>query len=412
MKFDFRKFFAFGLLVSLCYLILAGIILYFAPNSNSISTQSWIFLGIPLISWKTQFVFSLFFLVIFLILLLLTVNWKSIKLFIKKEFPNKISNSKELWISIVFVLIILTMSGLEISWVQNLANVSQSDIVVPDETPESNYNSQQNYNSEKDSEANRLLKNKTINEVISEIGITKLEALTIFSKTDIKHTGNFDVSMQIISDENKVLPTDIYSILSGKKHQLTIREPQQKKKNQQKKQENKKLSDFDKMAKSKTINEIADIIKEQQPDAEISQNGIIDRLKKNKIKLAGENETIGQIASNNKVSIDVLMQIIAFGQPKSVPPVPGAQRMDGPPKHIKDNQIKARQIMQTSIKKLAIEYQLNEGDLLNALENKGYKATKNQTIEDVAKANNEQNAAVLKVLRKEKKRQRNLKSKK
>ncbi|MEA3443497.1 MAG: hypothetical protein U9R19_02090 [Bacteroidota bacterium] len=470
MKFDFRKFFAFGLITSLAFMFITAIIVYISPV---VPDQSWLFFGMPKVSWQTQFVFSFYVFALFLILFLIKINMATVKTFLQKEFPEKISGSKELWVAVVLIFVFLSLTGLDITSLQSIARVShptltsignnellfvndtdisntgdntslaemklsvlagnftgmtlkkaskkieQSEYDVPGKDPiirkiaKANDISINNVinivgEGEKLMPGKRIgksISNRTLAECIEEIGISQQEVLTIFSRKNIQHTGNFNKSIKSIADENKLLPIDLYAIINGEEPKLI--EPPQQKQLPRQKQKTDELTGFEKIAKSKSIEELAEIIKKQQPDAEVSKDIIIERLKWNDIKLSDDKQTMGEIAHKNNVSIDDLLHIIAFNKQKSKPPMPGAQRMDGPPPHIKEKQKRnqAKQLMQSSVSNLALKYKLSESDLFEALKNNGIEANSGQTVEDIAKANDKRPGEILKVLREERQRQ-------
>ncbi|MCF8373261.1 MAG: DUF4405 domain-containing protein [Bacteroidales bacterium] len=389
MRFDRRKFFAFGLLASLAFLLISGFILYLAPPDNLADASGWSFFGIPKISWKTQFFFSFVFMLVFLALFLFQVDWNLTTNFLRREFPQKVSNSKELWIALVFVFILVSISGLNIPSLQYLARVQTTG------TPQMDPN---DYFKGEELKSGKPVGERTVNEAIAEIGISRDEALVIFARNKIQHTGNFDLSLKDVADENQMMPRDIFAILSGK-------EPPSRASNQAQNEEKRPDSEYIKMIGTKTLDELVDIIDKEQPGANVSKEIILERLNGNQIKLAGDDQVLSHIASENKVSVDDLMQIIHTGRRPSRPPVAGAKKLDGPPPHIEKNQNRARQFIGTSITKIAKEYKLNEEGLLKALKAKGYTADKNQTVEEIAKAHNERPGAILRVLRDERLRQ-------
>ncbi len=467
MKFDYKKFIAFGLMASFVFMFITGLVVYLSPTGNVESINSWLFFGMPIISWKTQFVFSFFFFLIFLVLLLISINWGVVKTYIQKEFPQKISGSKELWIALVVVFILLSISGLDLKVVQKLARVSAPGITQTQSIASSDdaitvseekvslaemklstlagcYRGMSLQKAKEkikqtghktpgadpilrkiadanDISINEIIKlvakeeklipgrrpgipisKRTLNEVIEEIGITKDDALTIFSKKNIQHTGDFDKSLKEISDENKILPVDLYTILNGDEPQLVVNEPP---KQAQQAPPKSGPSEFELYAKDKTLDELSEIIKQQQPDAIVNKDVILERLSANKIKVNSDNETVGEIAKNNRTTIDDIFQIIAFGRRQPKPPVSGAQRVDGPPPHIAEGQSRAKALVQTTMEKLAADYKLNEAELLEALKNNGFEATKDETVEDLAKKYNARAGAIVKVLRDERLRQ-------
>ncbi|SEH06449.1 Uncharacterised protein [Candidatus Venteria ishoeyi] len=384
--------------------------------------------------------------------------------FLKQEFPQKVSNSKELWISVVSVFILISISGLDISVLQKIARIQPAPIShlnksassetanldankelpsladyslsmladsfedmtlkkafrkilrekleIPGSDPSLRELAQENQISinriieivskgEKLKKGQRLGKpvsQRTINEAIEEIGITKDEALSIFSRKNIMHTGDFDLTLKDISEENKILPFDLYAILSGK-------EPQSPEDIRQEASNKRPDSDYIIMIQTKTLDELVDIIAKEQPKSNVSKKVIMERLSLNQIKFADGNQTLAQISSQNNLSVDDLMQTIHTGRRPAKPPVKGAKKLDGPPPHINENQNNARRVIQTSIAKIAVEYKLEEAGLLKALRDGGYDAHKHQTVEDIAKAYDQRPGAILKVLKKEKNKQ-------
>lgn len=398
MRFDLRKFFAFGLLASLAFLLISGIVLYFAPSDNQAGAGQWLFLSIPKISWKTQFIFSFFFVLIFLALFLIKINWNKVKNFLHQEFPRKVSSSKELWIALVLVFILVSISGADIPVIQYLTRVQTTG---PAENTQYD-----NYKVTKDEmvrKGEKLSKGKpvskrTLNEAIEEIEITREDALTIFARKKIQHTGNFNLTLEEIARENDLSAMDLYAILSGK-------EPPAPPTNRTRQEEKKPDSDYIKMIAAKNLDELVEIIAKEQPGANVTKEIILKRLDENQIKLENDKQVLGQIAGQNKISVDDLMQIIHTGRRPSVPPVAGAKKLDGPPPHIKKGQDRARYLKQTSITKIATEYKLDEGGLLKALKDNGYEADKHQTPDDIAKAYNVVPGTIMKVLKEEKDRQ-------
>lgn len=389
MRFDRRKFFAFGLLASLAFLLILGFILYLAPSDNQAFAGGWSFLGIPKTSLKTQFFFSFILMLVFLVLFLFQIDWKATTNFLRREFPQKISHTKELWFAQVFVFILVSISGLNIPSLQSLARV---------ETPSTSGVNSNNYFKGDELISGKPLGESTLNEAIAEIGISKDDALVIFARNKIQHTGNFDLPLADIADENQMMPMDIFAILSGK-------EPPSRASNQAQDEEKRPDSEYIKMISTKTLDELVGIIEKEQPGANVSKEIILERLKENQIKLAGDKQVLGHIAAENKLSVDELMQIIHTGRRPIAPPVAGAKKLDGPPPHIEKNQNKARQLIGTSITKIAREYKLNEEGLLKALKAKGFTANKNQTVDEIAKAHNERPGAILRILRDERLRQ-------
>ena len=239
------------------------------------------------------------------------------------------------------------------------------------------------------------IEERTVNEAIEEIGINKEEALSIFSRKGIMHTGNFELPLQILSYDNKLLACDIYTLLGGKKFTDATNQ------NDQSPIDPTFMAQFGK----RNVKQLAELIKQQQPEAEVSKTIILNRLKRNRVVVTNEQLTMAEIAENNKIKLDELMKIITLGKRTRKPPMKGAQKLDGPPAHVDLEKNARRRIAETSIAKLAIQYQLDEEMLIDALKHEGFDATNQSTIKEIAEKYGEKIKDIYLILKKEKDKQ-------
>lgn len=457
MKIDWKRFFAFSFLVAFCYFLLsAGVLLLAADN------ETWTFFGLSGTIWYHQFVISLVFFLVFLFLFLFTSKWKFEKYFFSKELFNNASGLQELWIALILVLLFVGLGGMDLTFwgessSQKISNVqdkiletkapeppaqgqdetiktladfllsevadyfqgmdlakvqekiSSTGLVVPGDDPTLGEVAQANVTGintlidiisrgEQLVPGKRLGKpvgKRTLAEALPEIGISETGAQTIMKNNQIRYSGNPATTLGEIARKNKLLAVDLYALLNGKKVMPTSNE------------QNKKADPQEMLAmiSTKTIKELTVIIKESQPEANVTVGLIIERMKANQVMLPNKNLTLGEIATQNKMSIDDLMQTITTGHRPKQPPVPGAKKLEGPPTHLDMAKNNARRVITYSISKLATQYHLDETKLLEALRNKGYEATKHQSIEDIAKAYNVRPGAIFQIIKVEKDRQ-------
>ncbi|MEN8155102.1 MAG: DUF4405 domain-containing protein, partial [Acidobacteriota bacterium] len=104
-SFDYRSFVSFGMLFSFIIMTLTGIVLYITPPGRVAKWVTWTFFGLEKDEWQAvHTIFSYLFLILS-IFHIFFMNWKTIKLYIKKKTKKGINRKKELYASIVLTLI-------------------------------------------------------------------------------------------------------------------------------------------------------------------------------------------------------------------------------------------------------------------------------------------------------------------
>jgi hypothetical protein len=123
-----RNYIAFSALITLVLAAISGIIIYLAPVDSEAIQQGWNVLFLPKFVWKAQFVVSTFLFFLFTIWFVFLVNWKVIYQHIRKEFPGKIQNSKELWIALIIPFLIFMLTALELQPFRSIAKMDEMPV--------------------------------------------------------------------------------------------------------------------------------------------------------------------------------------------------------------------------------------------------------------------------------------------
>jgi len=382
MKFNLRNFFAFGFLASLAFLILFILINSFVLSSEIASTNNWTLFGITKDALQIQMFATLGLVLLFGIIFLVKANFKFISGIKQIKLQD---NSKELWTAVVLVFLIVSVSSIDFNFYNNESidfsesSDEQSDY-VPDEEIVAKY-----------IDIDESLNKKTLLEVSSDIGITIDEAYAYFKKNKIIHSGNDNQSMLDIADVNELTSSEIYDVLNGELRVMPKSEV-----NTNVSEE--KVSKFAEVAKDMNLETLAKVIVRQQPKAKITKESISQRLRDNDIIIDNNFSTIGEISTQNKVSIDDILQIISSGKRERKS---GMGKLDGPPDFIKNkkNKKKAKKLPQMSLSEIAIKYKFKVADMTNILEQNGIDAEPNQSVVEISKNNNKKPADILKLLK-------------
>ena len=149
-----------------------------------------------------------------------------------------------------------------------------------------------------------------------------------------------------------------------------------------------------------TIPDLAKVIKQQQPNADVSPGILFTRLRDNDVKLSENDLTISDIAKDNNMRIEEILKIASFGTKTDPNEVPFMKNQASqPPSDNKRNNSKALEFIQTPLDEIAMKYDLKINDLLEALKDNGVTATESETIEQIAKNNNQKPGPIIKILR-------------
>lgn len=382
MKFNLRNFFAFGLMASIAFLTLSAIINYFIPTDAIANVNNWSLFGIPKEAWRNQLIGTIILVFLFGVLYLVKANFKPISEFKKIKLQN---SNKEIWLAIIIVFLSFSISSLDFNFSMNTQNKSlnysknELDLITDDETVVT------------DSDKEESIGKQTLSEVSEEIGITIDEAYNCFKKNKIIHSGNDDQSMSDIADVNELSSIDIYDVLNGKdielpKQELKTNVPEKGK------------SNFAAVAKDMNLATLAKVIIQQQPNAKISKESISERLRDNNIIIDNNFSTIGEIAKQNKVSIDDILKIISTGKLNKKS---RTGKLDGPPDFIKNQKDKpnTKKISQMPLSEIAIKYNLKAIEMVNILKENNIVATVNQSVEQIAKNNNQKPANIFEIIK-------------
>lgn len=466
MKFKLRNFFAFGLLASFAFLFLSALTLYIAPIDEIARNNNWVLLGISKDSWKVQFVFSFILLLIFGILFLLKINYKSLSDFLKIEFPNKIYNSKELWIALILVFIIVSVSSLNIPLFRNIARVGTKDSAgeiektgtneYANEAEKAYYTDYSNV-SMADLTLDLIARNyqmmtvdylieklaaddisipegtPTLSEIAkaNNISINDLVRMIAYEEALNPHKRiGRPVSKRTLSEaasEINITMQQAYDYLknsgiahSGNDNQTlkdiadfnditamdvySILTGVDKKIEKVDKRESKKnVDEFVKVAAKMDLSQLAKVISEQQPQAKVNGDILTKRLQDNDIKISDKNSTLEAIATDNNISLNELLKIISTGKRQNKS---GLGKLDGPPDFLKEKKAnpKAKKIGQLPLSKLAEKYNLKTNEIIKKLDDNGIDATIDQSVNEISKNNNKKPSDVIKLLKQLKKK--------
>ena len=467
MNFKSRNFFAFGLMASFAFLLLSALVLYISPSDEIAGNSNWVLVGIPKDSWKVQFVFSFIFMIIFGILFLFKINRKSLSEFLKKEFPDRVYNSKEFWFAIVLVFILVSVSSLNIPVFKQIARIDAETYTLEESAkPNTDFNKEkkeknnhadysnvsiadltleliaQNYQlmtrdylveklagddisiPDGDPTLSEIAKanNISINDLVGMIAYEeainpKRKNGKVVSKRTLSEAANeINITMEQAynylknsgiahsGDDDQTLK-DIAEVnnLSAMDVYSILTGVDKKLNKVEKHRSPKEINEFVEVAKKMNLSELAEVIAKQQPEAKVSTEIITKRLKDNDIKIANSNSTLQKIAEDNNVSVNELLKIISSGKRKSKS---GIGKLDGPPDFLKDkkNKSKAKKIGQLPISKLAEKYNLKTNDIINVLKTNGIDASKGESVNQISKNNNKTPAQVFKILKQLKKK--------
>jgi hypothetical protein len=154
------------------------------------------------------------------------------------------------------------------------------------------------------------------------------------------------------------------------------------------------------------INQIVRSIKNQQPAADVDVAKIISRLNANGVVVKNEQSTVAEIAKENKLNPEEVLQIISTGskkepssQPNSriTPPAEDKRAIPAERKANQDN--RKNDLLKISLNQLAAQYNLPASDLITALKNNGIAATADQTVEEISVASGKKPGQILQILR-------------
>ena len=455
MKFSLKNLIFFGIFFLFVFLLLSAIFVYISPSSANLDE---IFIGLSVNAWKTQFVISFMLFIVFIILFIFTTKWDSLKKIIKSEYPGMVWKSTEFWTSLALVFVLVSLSGSDIGLFRKIAGTyneggsssynddsSQNSaksfsgndlrqVALADLTIEQVAANYQRMNEEialsklqrggincppeattigaiadlnglpvneiireiGDGELlsqyirnGKQIKDRTIADAEKETGIPSKHILKILDSYDVIHTDDLQQTFDDLANTNGINADDIYRLLTSSE---TKQLPRKAKGN--------KLREFINVARNMSVPEVCKVIKEQQPNAEISDEIAFERLNKNKINTSKKDATISQIAKENNVEIDEILKIISFGTRENPNEESLFQKVDGPPQKSKNkDNSKALELVQTPLSILSFKFNLKTDDMIKALSNKGITAKSSETIEEIAKNNNQKPGPIVKILR-------------
>jgi len=455
MKFRFKNFLIFGTLFSSVFLLISGIFLL--AISNGAENEVPFILSSQ--AWKVRAIISLLLLLIFLSLFLISIKGKLQKANLKLDSKNKVLISIEFWVALILTIIILFTGSLESSVlklksqsanqssVDNLNNsealnkkdlrlVSFADLTF-DQISDNyqgitgefvRYKLQEDYlivdendltlrdvSVRNEMPVNELVKIIGYGEILSpyikngkkieirsiadaeiETGIPSKHIFKIFDKYKVAYSGDLKETFTDLSKKSVYSPEEIYGILLNKEpvsHEL-------------KAEANAEKDKFIRLASDMTIKQLISTIKSQQPEAAITSKMAIERLLSNNVQIYNKDAILKDIAKANKVTVDEILKIISFGSKQDLKSS-GGTRLDGPPDFIKskENQEKAKKFIHTPLSKLAVKYDMDINDIMRVLKENNIIAKSDDTIDKIAKENNQRPGPIISILRIERERQ-------
>ena len=125
-KFNWKDFIIYGFVFSIIFVIFSGIVLYISPNSEFAKLQDWQIFGLTKSIWRSIFISFNLVLIILAILYVSKVDKEFFGKYFNKEKFKKLSESKELFSSIAIVIIVFSISVLEIPPISSISYLSET----------------------------------------------------------------------------------------------------------------------------------------------------------------------------------------------------------------------------------------------------------------------------------------------
>ncbi|MCX6256632.1 MAG: hypothetical protein NTW49_01820 [Bacteroidia bacterium] len=392
----------------LCFLLFSALVMFGAPKGEL--AEGWKFLGISYPMWLSYFVILLitFFclLIIFLYQLNIRELWTNFRSFRPDFFM-----SRDFWISIAFILVILTGTGLRIFPFKTIMQAGHFFAREP--------------------ELKGMIKdtsNLKLSDAASRFGLSPAQVTGKLQFKGIIVKGE-DPTLLEIARGNNLTIGKVYDVIARGETTVAGGSDTLKGKELNQGQGNPGEVDavvaaFAEKASHMTLNDLLALINKRQK-LNITINDMVKRLEDNFVLVKSHDQTIGDIASSNKLKVQEVLNVISTGnKDKLLKPGQGMTQNTGntgignqnniqtnsrPQDNKADQQDQnaggrtrraGKSIADKSLNDLAVERNLNIDVMIRALKNEGITADKSQTIEQIAKRNNRKPQEITGILKK------------